>query len=182
MKAPPRDKSQSGAEGQKTKGQSPSTKLSKDLVLTCKRTSRAVTVPATAEAVAARDHLTDVPIAKADTQDAERVAEDVAPEVDVDGVALLIFLPALWPQSRMFDEVIKKRSGELCFGFTIELRAKLVTLNGFFIQLTFGAVKTDLLVVDVEVVPSFFEFVDLVTIADKLHFTQSSVKRELTQK
>ncbi len=93
------------------------------------------------QAVAAPVPPAVAPAQVTDVQAAERVAVDGAPEEDVAGVALFIFLPFLGNEVGVREQVVEDVGveGRLLHHF----RAELVVLDDLVVLLAFGEPKLD---------------------------------------
>ena len=104
-----------------------------------------------------RHHPASAPVAVADIQAvARRVAEDVVPEIDVDGVATRILLPRLRPQLWVFLEVVEDLGAEVPAEL-LTLDAELVANDSATVLLPVREPELDPLTVEVEIVASLLE-------------------------
>ncbi len=111
-----------------------------------------------AEPDVVRHHLAPAPATKADEEAAVRVAEDVVPKEDVDGLAILVLLPTFRPELGVVDEVVEHLGTDVVASL-LELLAEIVTADGTALLLL-REEEVDLLPVEVEVVSTTFELDD----------------------
>lgn len=126
-------------------------------------------MPAAVEPVVERNDLAVVPVPTADAQAAvRRAAEDVVPEEDVEGVAILVLLPLLGPELGVSNQIVEHLRADVVAP-TLKLLAEIVSADRAALLLLPRTEQTELLVVEVETVGAALELDDARPAVD-LHF------------